>query len=191
VNDQMTHAQRMMIGDRTAGERLLASQKLEPGSPYLFGEEPPTPNQISAVLHALADHGLQSHMNSEVVLALGTDRAELGGTWKQDSAHGRFFQAMGDSVATWPDLDAKAKADAEAAEDERRWNTAVDWLLNHGKVAIDLAPVFFAYTDGLITEDEMRAEATDDEDTEGMPVSIFDVIEQRRAAAEADTKAGA
>lgn len=103
----MTPQERMMIGDQTAGDRLLASQKLQTGSLYLHGEPPPTRNQISAVLHALGDHSLQAHMNSETVLTLGDDRAHLGGTWRADSAHGRFFQMMGDSVAEWPDLDAK------------------------------------------------------------------------------------
>ena len=106
----------MTIGDRLAGDRLLASQKLSAGSPYLQGEEPPTANQVSAVLHALADHGLLSHMNSETVLALGDDRAYLGGTWRQDIAHGRFFQAMGDSIAEWHDPRERAQQKAEMAE---------------------------------------------------------------------------
>lgn len=85
----------MMIGDQHAADRLLASQKLQPGSPYLDGQAPPTPQQVSAVLHALADHSLQSHWNSEEVLALGDDRARLGGTWRVTTAHGRFLQKMG------------------------------------------------------------------------------------------------
>lgn len=180
----MKHIDRMMIGDQCAGDRLLASQKLSVGSPYLIGEEPPTPNQVSAVLHALADHGLQSHMNSETVLAIGDDRAPLGATWRQDTAHGRFFQAMGNSIIEWPDLDAKAATDAA----EARWNTAVDWLLNHGSVAVDWAPLFHAYYDGIITEAEMRAESTNDEDEAGMPVSIYTIIETRRAATETHTE---
>lgn len=87
---------RMLIGKEHAADRLMASQKLQPGSPYLFGQGPPTAGQVAAVLHALADHGLQAHMNSEEVLTMGEDRRWLGGTWRQDSAHGRFFQRMGD-----------------------------------------------------------------------------------------------
>lgn len=86
----------MYVGDTHAADRLLASQKLHAGSPYLAGQEPPSPQQISAVLHALADHSLQSHWNSETVLALGEDRAHLGGTWRAATAQGRFLQRMGD-----------------------------------------------------------------------------------------------
>lgn len=103
TGEQMTPRERMMIGGQTATDRLLASQKLREGSIYLHGEPPPTHNQISAVLHALGDHGLQAHMNSETVLALGDDRARLGGTWRADTAHGRFFQMMGDWAAEWPE----------------------------------------------------------------------------------------
>lgn len=120
----------MTIGDRLAGDRLLASQKLSAGSPYLQGEEPPTANQVSAVLHALADHGLLSHMNSETVLALGDDRAYLGGTWRQDIAHGRFFQAMGDSIAEWHDPRERAQQKAEMAEMADRARTAVTHYRN-------------------------------------------------------------
>lgn len=85
----------MMVAGEHAADRLLRSQKLEKGSPYLGDEEPPTPRQVGAVLHALADHTLLAHMNSEAVLVLGDDRVDLGGTWRQDIAHGRFFQRMG------------------------------------------------------------------------------------------------
>lgn len=85
----------MYVGDTHAADRLLASQKLNAGSPYLAGQEPPTPQQISAVLHALADHSLQSHWNSETVLTRRR-RSHLGGTWRAATAQGRFLQRMGD-----------------------------------------------------------------------------------------------
>lgn len=120
----LTILDRMRVGGQLAGERLLAAQKLS-SDIYLHGEEPPTRNQVSAVLHALADHGLMSHMNSETVLELGDDRANLGRTWRQDIAHGRFFQAMGDSIAEWHDPREQERAKAESAELSERAQTAV------------------------------------------------------------------
>ena len=94
----MTSDDLMLIAGEHAADRLMRSQKIQPGSVYLHGEDPPTPTQVSAVLHALADHTLIAHMHSEEVLTLGDHRAHLGGTWRQDSATGRFFQRMGDRL---------------------------------------------------------------------------------------------
>lgn len=117
MSTPMTPRDRMMIGDQTAADRLLASQKLQAGSLYLHGDAPPTRNQISAVLHALGDHSLQAHMNSTTVLSLGDDRAHLGGTWRADTAHGRFFQMMGDWVADWSaPTDAASDATSDSPE---------------------------------------------------------------------------
>lgn len=100
TNEQQMSAedQAMMIGEQHAAERLMASQKIEPGSPYLAGEAAPTRQQVAAVLHALADHTMLSHLNSEQVLALGDDRAHLGGTWRAATAQGRFLQRMGNRL---------------------------------------------------------------------------------------------
>lgn len=67
---------------------------------------------------------------------------------------------------------------------DARWDTAVDWLLNHRAVALDYAPVFFAYTDGLISLEELRAESVGEYDAEEMPRVFREVIEERRAAVE-------
>lgn len=78
--------------------RLLNNQKLEYGSPYLAAQPPPTRQQVSAVLHALADHSLLTLLNSPQTLVLGQDRAHLGEYFARASAHGRFLQLMGDRV---------------------------------------------------------------------------------------------
>lgn len=94
----------MVIHGEHAADRLMRSQKLRPGSPYLADEPPPSRRQVAAVLHALADHTIQAHWNSEAVLRLGDDRADLGGTWRQDTAHGRFLQRMGNWLERHPDV---------------------------------------------------------------------------------------
>lgn len=82
-----------------AADRLLRSQKLSPGSVYLHEEPPPSPQQISAVLHALADHSLLMRLLSdEVTELLGQDYSHLGKNWKQAAAVGRFLQHMGDRL---------------------------------------------------------------------------------------------
>ena len=96
--DPMSDQDPMIVAGEHAADRLLRAQKLEPGSPYLVGEEPPTPNQIGAVLHALADHTLLMHLVGDEVAALGEDRAHLGPGWQQATAIGRFLQKMGDRV---------------------------------------------------------------------------------------------
>lgn len=90
----------MRIGDQHAADRLLRSQKIAPGSVYLRGEDPPTPQQVSAVLHALADHSLLMHLQSDEVAELGNNRAALGPEWRRATAVGRFLQRMGD----WLDM---------------------------------------------------------------------------------------
>lgn len=69
---------------------------------YLKGELPPTKNQVAAVLHALADHTHNSHMLSEDVTALGTDRDHLGDRWAQTSGLGRYFHGLGTWLETYP-----------------------------------------------------------------------------------------
>lgn len=94
----MSEQDPMMVAGEHAADRLLRAQKLEPGSPYLAGEEPPTPNQIAAVLHALADHTLLMHLVGDEVATLGEDRAHLGPGWQQATAIGRFLQNMGNRI---------------------------------------------------------------------------------------------
>lgn len=89
---------KMLVGKKHAADRLLASQKLQAKSPYLCGQPPPTPSQVSAVLHALADHTLMEHLYV-VAPDLASDRADLGPSFQQASGMGRFFQRMGDWIA--------------------------------------------------------------------------------------------
>lgn len=80
-------------------DRVYRSQKL--GSDvYLHGDPQPTPNQVAAVMHALADHTLNTHM---VVAAerLGEDRAHLGTEWVLATGLGRYFQGLGDALETF------------------------------------------------------------------------------------------
>ncbi|HEY6934292.1 MAG TPA: hypothetical protein VI452_12925 [Marmoricola sp.] len=85
----------MTVAGEHAADRLLRSQKLY-SEVYLHGEEPPTPQQVAAVLHALADHTLLAHLVGPDVAELGRDRAHLGDGWAQASGIGRFLQRMGD-----------------------------------------------------------------------------------------------
>ncbi|MFE6967009.1 hypothetical protein ACFVAJ_17995 [Agromyces sp. NPDC057679] len=80
-----------------AAVRLVHSQKLEPGSPHLAGQTPPTHQQISATLHALADHTLNGHM-LRTAEQLGADRAGLGPDWAATTGLGRYLQQMGDRL---------------------------------------------------------------------------------------------
>lgn len=88
-------------------------------------------------------------------------------------------EAAGDWVTWTPAHVAKALSDAglladgEAQKADKRWNTAVDWLLNEVD-ANDFAAPFWAYCDGLITERELRSGS----------VSI-DLMNRRRERAEA------
>lgn len=84
----------MLVGREHAADRLMQGQKLRRGSPYLMGEEPPTPMQVSAVLHALADHTLIENMLHHA-RDLGEDRAHLGDSWALTSGVGRYLQRMG------------------------------------------------------------------------------------------------
>ncbi len=94
----MSERDRMIIGKEHAADRLMASQKLQATSPYLGGAKPPSRQQVSAVLHALADHTLMERLFI-VAPDLAPDRANLGLSFQQASGMGRFFQAMGDWIA--------------------------------------------------------------------------------------------
>lgn len=97
----------------------------------------------------------------------------------------RGFVASGDYgwVCSRDDVCRKRKAEREKQDVEERWSVGVDWLLNH-RDSVDTAPLFWAYQDGIITLRELRDEAVNEEDPKGDPVSIYDAIDQRRAAAE-------
>lgn len=88
----------LLVGKEHAADRLARSQKIHPGSVYLNGEPPPTPNQIGAVLHALADHTLIEAM-LHAAAELGADRAHLGEQWATATGLGRYLQRMGDWIA--------------------------------------------------------------------------------------------
>lgn len=76
--------------------RLMLSQKIS-SDVYLQGDPPPTPHQVAAVLHALADHTHNRHMLSEAVASLGEDRDQFGDKWwAQTSGLGRYFHGLGD-----------------------------------------------------------------------------------------------
>lgn len=85
----------MLVGKEHAADRLMQSQKLRCGSPYLMGAEPPSPAQVAAVLHALADHTLIENMLHSSP-DLGADRAHLGEQWATTTGVGRYLQRMGD-----------------------------------------------------------------------------------------------
>lgn len=75
----------------------MKAQKLS-SEVYLNGEKPPTRQQVSVVLHALADHTLAAHLVSAEVRKIGADRAYLGEDWERASGIGRFFQKMGNAL---------------------------------------------------------------------------------------------
>jgi hypothetical protein len=72
--------------------------------------------------------------------------------------------------------DARAALEVVAAlpksDEEQRWDTGIDWLLNQVNQN-DFTEPFFAFADGLITEKELRAES----------VSVETIV-RRRARAE-------
>jgi hypothetical protein len=85
----------MLVGREHAADRLARSQKIQPNSVYLHGEPAPTPTQIGAVLHALADHTLIEAM-LHAAPELGSDQAHLGEQWATSTGIGRYLQRMGD-----------------------------------------------------------------------------------------------
>lgn len=85
----------MLVGKEHAADRLMKSQKLWRGSPYLRDSEPPSRQQVAAVLHALADHALIENMLHSAP-ELGADRAHLGEQWALTTGVGRYLQRMGD-----------------------------------------------------------------------------------------------
>lgn len=91
------------LGDGHVAQRILGSQKLQQGSVYLDGDDAPTPNQVAAVLHALADHSLINLILSDTVKELGADRADMGEQWVQSTGVGRWLQKVGDEMnhSTW------------------------------------------------------------------------------------------
>lgn len=89
------------VAGQHAADRVMRQQAIT--SPvYLHGEQPPTANQVAAVLHALADFTHNEHMLSDEVADLGRDRLEHGTKWAQATALGRYFHALGDWLAEFP-----------------------------------------------------------------------------------------
>jgi hypothetical protein len=80
-------------------------------------------------------------------------------------------------VCTRDDLCRARQSRAAKEEADERWNTGVDWLLNHPE-AQDIAPLFWAYQDGIITHRELREGVTREMRSE--PVDIITVINLRR-----------
>ena len=85
-------------GGQHIADRILGNQKIQEGSICLRGQAATTPQQVSAVLHALADHGLINKMLSDDVKHLGADHADLGEGWEQSTGVGRWLQGIGDAL---------------------------------------------------------------------------------------------
>ena len=83
------------INGEHAADRLLGAQAIS-SDLFLRGDPPPTPRQVSAVLHALADHTHNARMLGESVKELGRDRQELGDLWMRTTGLGRYFHGLGD-----------------------------------------------------------------------------------------------
>lgn len=81
-------------------KRVMDGQKLGLDI-YLHGDPKPTPNQVAAVLHTLADHTHIVNM-LECAEVLGEDRSELGIRWVRATGLGRYFQGIGDALETFP-----------------------------------------------------------------------------------------
>ena len=94
--------------------RLYDAQKL--GLDLYLGDDPkPTRNQVSAVLHAMADHTLLMHAVSRAS-ALGSDRAEYGFQFAQATGLGRFLQQLGNAMEDLAGLDS-SRPTAQATPD--------------------------------------------------------------------------
>jgi hypothetical protein len=83
------------LNGRHPAIRLLMSQQIS-SDVYLQGEPPPTPRQIAAVLHALADHTHNRHMLSDAVASLGEERNPFGDKSAHITGLGRYFHGLGD-----------------------------------------------------------------------------------------------
>lgn len=94
ADEQEAEIDCMLVGAEHAADRLMRSQKLQLGSPYLEGDEPPSTRQVAAVLHALADHTLIESM-LHAAPGLGAYCAHLGDSWATTSGVGRYLQNMG------------------------------------------------------------------------------------------------
>lgn len=86
----------------TWAERIINSQRVS-SEAYLCGDEPPTRNQIAAVIRSLADFSHNQHMVSEDIRDMGSDRSEFGDKWAHATGLGRYFHALADHIETgWP-----------------------------------------------------------------------------------------
>ena len=97
---QASHPAVYDIHGTHAADRLLASQALNDRSLYLRGEPPPTPQQVCAVLHGLADLSILARLVSDDVKRIGRDRG-LGDQWRHASGIGRYLRGMGDWIDGW------------------------------------------------------------------------------------------
>lgn len=87
-------------------DRLLHTQGVRQGS--LRGDAPPTPLQVAAVMHGLADHTHLAHIVNKVVTRAGL--ADTDDTFNPPATSlGRYFHALGDKI----ELDHAAQAGVE------------------------------------------------------------------------------
>ncbi|WIE81168.1 hypothetical protein [Curtobacterium sp. MCSS17_016] len=86
------------IAGEHAADRLMRQQALT-SQVYLGGDQPPTPRQVAAVLHALSDHTHLTHLLSDDVAALAADR---DGRSQQADGAGRYLQGIADHLRGVP-----------------------------------------------------------------------------------------
>lgn len=93
-------------------QRLLSTQDVQRGS--LRGDGPPTPLQVAAVLHGMADHTAILHMLNVVAgqqaMARPGDDHEPAAT-----SVGRYLHALGDSIEQRVSRETNAQASTVAA----------------------------------------------------------------------------
>lgn len=76
--------------------RLLSTQDVQRGS--LRGDGPPTPLQVAAVLHGMADHTAIQHLLNVIANGHAMRRDTDDNLWPEATSVGRYFHALGDTI---------------------------------------------------------------------------------------------
>ena len=129
--------------------RLLQSQDVRRGN--LRGDGPPTPLQVAAVLHGLADHGAIVHLLDVVAAQRAMARPGDGDFAPAATSVGRYFQALAANIE-WQDFDDRQAAGQEAPSRADLLTEARALLGTDPRISPDRRAAMRALIDSLTTE---------------------------------------
>ncbi len=128
----------------------------------------PTPKFGATVTNHFASEDNPTRVGIFVRSGRRNGRMNPGVWWELTDGRGKFWQVSPDAhhllrQEDFPHLTVDRTTetpavDSERAEGEKRWNNAVDWLLNSRHTGDpDIQTPFWQHVDGEITLDELRA----------------------------------